>query len=203
MLKLSGKAFSGRDIAIRFQPHASVRFPSSLSHLFPDLSKELRAVFLDIPVQLWLRLEKYILVKFLHQPKNRAKGTHRFFSRVLQSPQPRHINMRVPHTVNGDIAPLFQPSKFLQQDCQGILHRAVKSIRVPIDLQKSLIQRLHQFIALTAVFFQQPNGLRNRFRVIIKLIRRLVEIADLRLRNPMTLFPPGPPSFKSGPQHKG
>ena len=97
--ELPGQGFSAGQVAVRFHPHAAVGFPASFFHPFLDLCKDFREVFLDIFINLRLCLKEDIFREHFHHAQHRRKRTGSLLMSMLQSPQPRHINVGMSYTV--------------------------------------------------------------------------------------------------------
>ena len=127
MKELAHQRLPGRDIAIGLHPHAAVRLPFTFPDLLPDTLIDLRTILLDILVKLRLRLQKNVVVKLIHEPQHSGKRPLRLLPRMFQPPQPRHIDVSVPHSVHRDIRLFLHAGQLFGQHLQGLPDRRVKS----------------------------------------------------------------------------
>ncbi len=96
--ELPRQQFRADGVAIRLDPRAAHRLPAPLFHPLLDLLEQLRVVFFGVFVELRLTLGKRVLRELVHQPQHRAEGAPGLANRLRERPQPRHVDVRVPHT---------------------------------------------------------------------------------------------------------
>ena len=165
--ELANQRLSGRQITVGLHKHAAFRFPSSLLYPALYLFIHFRSVLLHIQIQLRLTGHENEFRILTHQLQCGGKASDRLICRHIQRPQPRYVNVCMPHRIN---------------DFSGL--SAFFLIKFPL---KILLRSFQTFIKGERVFLsqiQQIQRLRNTVRNLQSLcLLRLQKLSHL-IRNP-------------------
>ncbi|GFI48825.1 hypothetical protein IMSAGC020_00020 [Lachnospiraceae bacterium] len=124
---LARQGFPACQVAVGLYPHAAVRLPASLFHSLLDIFKYIRELLFHILIELRLCLEEYIFRVHLHQAEHGGERARAFLSRMLQTPQPCHVNVGVPHAIYIDHRTLIHPVDAFIQHVICLIYRPVEA----------------------------------------------------------------------------
>ena len=204
--ELAGQGFPTGQVAVRLHPHAAVCLPAALFHALFDLFIDFRKIFFDIFVNLRLGLEKDIFRKQFHHAQHRGKGAGRFLMGVLEPPEPRHVDVGVPHAVNVDpglfshAVNLFIEKLICLSD--GFVKYFAPRVR-PVNAVAGLIQRSPQVVFHRISVVQLADCVQDQGTQIIEVVCLFIQTGQIRPFDLVLLLPGHTAALQSGPEPEG
>ena len=92
---LPDQRLTGRDVAVRLDPHPTGTLPPPRAHPALDFLVQVRIVLAGIGVQLRLAAREAVVGEALEEPAGRRERPRALADRLAQRPEPRHIDVRM------------------------------------------------------------------------------------------------------------
>ena len=99
MQELPDQRLAAGNISIRLNPHAAFRNDTAAAHRLLHAAVDFRIALAHHPVKMRLALQEFVFRIFLHEPQLRRKSTAAFALRLLQWPQPGHVDVGMAEAV--------------------------------------------------------------------------------------------------------
>ncbi len=172
--ELPDQRLAAGQVAVGLDPHAALGLPLAALHGFPDALEQLRLILLDELIQLRLRGHELELGILLHQAQHRGEGAHGLMARLIQIPQPRHVDMGVADAVRDGLRlAAFQRLivvvlQIVARRLDGGVERGAERL-AQIEQVDRVGQRAQRGFALAAALAQKQRGGVRHVQIVIKL----------------------------------
>ena len=160
MQELPDHGFAGNQVAVRFDEHAALNFPTAFFHPLADFFEQFRIILFDLQIKIRLRRPEFVIRIFLHQGELTGKRPRGFPRAFPDRPQPADINMRVPDRISRQHPVFSFPLKHaIPQDlaCRGCIGRVMV---VDVRCAVQFVEQLFAAVIIRTNRFQQT---RQRF----------------------------------------
>ena len=185
--ELAYQRFARRDVAVGLDPHAAFRLPAAIGNRLLDALVQFRRVLLHKLIQDRLTGHELVFGILLHQVQNRGKAAHGLVPRLIQIPQPGHVDVRVAHAVRVSdgrelraLLIVFRAQVFARGLDAGVKFRAVRLAQVQhVD---RLAQREQRGFPLALVLGHQLHGFPRHADVVHQAHHLVVPVAQFQIQ---------------------